>query len=252
MHARARLRRLVLPAATALALVIAGLGVWFAHEFYIQHQQLRLFPTLETRYADANLALPPAQVPRVVMIGDSRIEGWQPKPVLPGSEIVWRGIGGETTAQLVYRYERDTRGIDASIVVIQSGINDLVAGIALGKGDIAVDIAYRNLQAMIDSSTRLGAEVIVVAVVPPASPPLLRRLVWSDSIYGLVAELNARLRKLADPHVRVLAADQLLCGPSDRLPGRFAADTLHFKPAAYEVLNGALGREIEDLLHAVQ
>lgn len=235
----------VLAAVTVASVIAAVLTGLVARRLYLDRVGLRLTPTFEARFRDANARLAPVGKPRIVMFGDSRVEYWQPKPELPNAEIVWRGIGGETTTQMVHRFAADTQGISASVVVMQAGINDLTAGVALGIGPSAMNSAYENLRTMVEGSTAAGAHVFLLTVVPPASPSLARRVVWSASIYDLTAQLNARLQTLAGPRVTVVDAARLLCGPSARLPQNLAADTLHFLPAAYQRLNGELIRQLQ-------
>lgn len=235
-----------------IAFASAGLSGYFAYRFYLERSQARLTPTFERVYAKENALLPPAAMPRVVMFGDSRIQNWQPQPSPAGYELVFRGIRGETTAQMRHRFMSDTHAIHASVVVIEAGINDLVAGIALHKGPSARDAAFRNIKAMVDLSTQNGLNVILLTVIPPASPPLIRRVVWSDSIYPLVAELNHQLRALAGPRVRLIDADRILCGSADRVPRDLARDTLHLRPQGYHALNAALSQALQELSRAFQ
>ena len=90
-------------------------------------QNLRLDPISQNRFAqpNADLGAPSGQSPRVVFLGDSRIAQWQNLPDVGNTERVNRGVGGETTAQVLLRADRDVTGIGASLVVIQAGINDL-------------------------------------------------------------------------------------------------------------------------------
>jgi len=243
---------LSLCALTVAAMLATAVAGYFAHRFYVERARAKLVPTFESRFASENARLAAPVEPRVVMIGDSRIVEWQSQPPLLDLELVWRGIGGETTAQLLHRFAADTHGIGARVVVIQSGINDLVLGTSLGEGRSAADRAFRNLQTMVELSAGSGTEVILLTVVPPASPTLLRRLVWSDSIYALVADFNRRLHTLSGPLVRILEADRILCRGAERLPPQLARDTLHFLPAAYEMLNRELSVQLRESVDAVQ
>jgi len=237
---------------TVAALLAASAAGYFAHRFYVERARVKLMPTFESRFASENARLSAPTELRVVMIGDSRIVDWESRPPVTGLELVWRGIRGETTAQLVHRFPADTHDIGAAVVVIQAGINDLVLGTALQEGKDAADLAFQNLQTMVESATESGSKVILVTVVPPASPPLLRRIVWSDSVYGLVSDFNRRLHTLGGPQVRILEADRILCGGADRMPRQLARDTLHFLPAAYDMLNEELGAELRDSVNALQ
>jgi lysophospholipase L1-like esterase len=246
-------------ASVAILAVVAFLfATNMARRLYLQRSAVALEPTFELKYAEANARLPKSEKVRVVVIGDSRVELWKPEPTVgPALELVWRGAAGETTAQLRHRYRQDTKDIGAGIVVIQSGINDVVAGVALGQGAEAVRRAFENIRVMTEDSTQDGIQVLLLTVIPPATPPLVRRVVWSDSIYSLVGDLNVRLRSLERPGVVLIDAARVLCGDADRLPGDMALDTLHFLQPAYERLNTELKRALDhaapgDSEHAVQ
>ena len=236
----------------ASAVIVACIAGHYARRYYAELAELKLSPTFEHRYAARNARLTQPTRTRIVMFGDSRIAEWKPTPNAPDFEFVWRGVPGETTEQMLHRYRADTSAIAASIVVIEAGVNDIVAGVAIGEGQSAVERSFRNLKLMVDESLHAGAAVILVTVIPPASPPLLRRIVWSDTIYGLVSQLNEKLRTLAGPSVSVLNADRLLCGTADRLPKHMARDTLHLVPPAYMALNQELIKQLRAVSRAVQ
>lgn len=238
--------------AVGLLGVATYMAAQYAREFYLDRARLKLAPTNEGQFAAENQRLPRPQGVRVVMFGDSRINGWDPKPEVDGFEFAWRGISGETTAQMIHRYRQDTSGAGAGVVVIQAGINDLVAGDALGRGEEAMQLALHNIQEMVRESADAGIDVVVLTVVRPAAPPLWRRLVMSEALQTSVATLNSRLKEMAGPRVRVLDADSILSGESSGLPDQYAKDTLHFLPAAYVVLNQELSRMLKASPHAVQ
>jgi lysophospholipase L1-like esterase len=237
---RSRVLPVTLVIVALLAVGVAVMASYFAQRYYVQRAQLQLQPTHATRFSGENAQLPAPQRPRVVLFGDSRIAGWNPRPISGVHELVWRGVRGESTAQMRYRYDQDTRGIGATIVVLQAGINDLSAGVAAGKADAALEQAFENLRAMVASSRANGIQVFVMTVVPPASPPPWRRLVWSDDIYGLVEQLNRKLHSLSGPGVTIFDAKELLCGDADRVPAHLARDTMHLRADAYALLNNRL------------
>ncbi|MES2391795.1 MAG: GDSL-type esterase/lipase family protein, partial [Acidobacteriota bacterium] len=85
-------------------------------------------------YADANAALPtpaPTDPPRVIFFGDSITHNWgnahysdlfQRKP-----NYINRGIGGQTTAQMLLRYRQDVLALNPKVVVFLGGTNDLAS-----------------------------------------------------------------------------------------------------------------------------
>lgn len=216
--------------------------------------ELRLARALEL--APAALALPdmPAwneQGLRVLVAGDSRVALWAPEPDLPGVDLRYAGIGGETTIELRRRLERDLPLYAPDRLVLAAGVNDLTAASRNPAHARQVAIALvENLRAIIMQARAAGVEVTLLTIPQAARPdPLRRALFWSDGIYGLIAETNIRIRALEDPAagVTVLDAAALIGGAADEpLPARFAADTLHFNAEAYARLNEVLSGDLRE------
>jgi len=61
----------------------------------------------------------------VVFFGDSRAYDWPAPSGLEGLEFVNRGIGNQTTAQVLGRFEAHIAPLHPQVVVLQVGINDL-------------------------------------------------------------------------------------------------------------------------------
>jgi hypothetical protein len=65
-----------------------------------------------SRYRDANAKLPPVAngEKRVVFYGDSITDAWARKPeeFFPGKPYVGRGISGQTTPQMLVRFQQIT------------------------------------------------------------------------------------------------------------------------------------------------
>ena len=79
------------------------------------------------RYRDANAALkPPAPGEnRVVFFGDSITDIWPIADSFPGKPYVNRGIGGQTTSQMLVRFRQDVIDLQPKAVVILAGTNDI-------------------------------------------------------------------------------------------------------------------------------
>lgn len=86
------------------------------------------WPNLQ-RYAKANAELgPPApNENRVVFIGNSIFDKWAPHfaTTFPGKPYIGRGIGGQTTPQMLVRFRQDVIALKPKVVVILAGTNDI-------------------------------------------------------------------------------------------------------------------------------
>ncbi|HVU79641.1 MAG TPA: SGNH/GDSL hydrolase family protein [Gaiellaceae bacterium] len=99
----------------------------------------------------------------------------------PRIEFRNHGVGGETTAEIVRRFE--DAAADADVLVVQGGINDVVH-------DLDLDEAAANLRGLVRRARERGLGVVVPDVLPwnkgwPDADPKIRRL------NELIAQLGA-------------------------------------------------------------
>lgn len=216
-----------------------------AKHYYVATRLRGVEPTFARHFSQQNLALRVAEGHQLIaLFGDSRIASWNPAPRAEGYDLVNRGIGGETTAQMVYRFQSDVLALRPKIVIIQAGINDLVtAGLAPAAEARVFENTVANLWSMVDQAKSSGSHVILLTIIPPAEPGILRRFVWSDRIALLVAQANHRLATLhAPPLVHVIDTQRALQTAPGVWKPDVILDTLHLTPAGYAELNNAVVR----------
>lgn len=116
------------------------------------------------RYRDANSALkPPApDENRVVFFGDSITDIWKLDDSFPGKHYVNRGIGGQTTSQMLVRFRQDVIDLQPKVVVILAGTND----IAGNTGPISNQDIEANLASMAELAKARGIRMIFASVLP--------------------------------------------------------------------------------------
>ena len=125
--------------ASRLAIILLALGLLVSLVFnfilyrqgrgyYLQLNATRLDPLgLEAhpaRYSESERSLGAAH--RIIFLGDSRITQW-PQPAIDGYQIVNRGIGAQTSTQVLGRYDVHVKPLEPDILLVQVGINDLKA-----------------------------------------------------------------------------------------------------------------------------
>lgn len=228
-------------------ILLAGIviSVFVARGNYVRKKVESAFPT-HSEYAVINHS--PSKKSEnavVVMFGDSRIAKWSLFPDANDKKFINRGTGGDTTAQMRLRFKRDVIAFKPDIVVIQGGINDLVAASLSSKHRAQIIANLKeNLSWMVKQASEAGISVALLTIVRPSSPPLLRRLIWSDDIYGLVDEVNSHIRTLHQlPKIRVIEFDKILNPEGKPTTHPYAEDTLHWTRPAYEKLNNHLAKE---------
>ena len=116
------------------------------------------------RYRDANAALkaPATGGNRVVFFGDSITDIWKLDESFPGKPYLNRGIGGQTTSQMLVRFRQDVISLQPKAVVILAGTND-VAG---NTGKISNDDIEANYASFAELARAHGIKVIFSSILP--------------------------------------------------------------------------------------
>jgi lysophospholipase L1-like esterase len=116
------------------------------------------------REDNAKLTLPAAGENRVVFMGDSITDGWGRKygQFFPGKPYVNRGISGQTTPQMLVRFQPDVINLKPKVVVILAGTND----IAGNTGPESLDDIENNLTSMAELAHSNGIKVVLSSLTP--------------------------------------------------------------------------------------
>jgi lysophospholipase L1-like esterase len=224
----------------AVALAASGTAFVLYKKSYAEARAAAVFPT-QAHASEMRPALPKTG-PRIVLFGDSRAALWKDFPVPRGAELVVKGVPGETTAQMRLRFDADVLAQEPDVVVLQLGINDLVAiGVLPGRREEIARQCAGNIRYFVDMLVGRNVKTILVTIIPPARPPFWRRPFWSEAI-GLEAEaLNRRWLALpGSPLLKVVDSRALLQDAAGDWHDGVNADTLHLTFRGYERLNAAL------------
>lgn len=146
------------------------------------------------RKANTLLENPAGNEDRVVFMGNSITEFW--KNVHPdffiGKTYVNRGIGGQTTSQMLLRFRADVVNLHPKVVVFLGGTND----IAGNTGNVSLDMIEDNIFSMIELAKSNEISVVLCSVLPVFDYP------WSpgkEPAEKIIA-LNEALRFYAETH----------------------------------------------------
>jgi lysophospholipase L1-like esterase len=116
------------------------------------------------RYREANAKLgPPAPGEnRVVFFGDSITDIWHLDEYFPGKPYVNRGIGGQTTPQMMVRFRQDVIDLHPKVVVVLAGTND----IAGNTGPMRNEDIEANYASMAELARANGVRLVFSSVLP--------------------------------------------------------------------------------------
>ena len=138
----------------------------------------------------------PGDAQRVVFMGDSITDGWKLNQYFSGKPYINRGIGGQTTPQMLVRMFEDVINLKPAAVIILAGTND----IARNTGPETLAMVEENFQAMAELAKSHGIRVILCSVTPVSDygprrmtegrPPadILKLNTWLKEYAALAAE----------------------------------------------------------------
>ncbi|MEP6713256.1 MAG: SGNH/GDSL hydrolase family protein [Ferruginibacter sp.] len=137
------------------------------------------------RFKNENSQLGPAlaKEKRVVFMGNSITEGWS--NLMPGffygKPYINRGIGGQTSPQMLLRFRQDVVALKPKLVVILAGTND----IAGNTGPSTLEMIEDNIAAMAEIAAANKIKVILSSVLPVFDYPWKRGLQPAEKIVAL-------------------------------------------------------------------
>lgn len=183
------------------------------------------------REDNAKLAAPRTCDDRVVFMGNSITQGWidMIPEFFAGRHYINRGIGGQTTPQMLIRFRQDVIHLRPKVVVILAGIND----IAGNSGPSSLEMIEDNLHSMTELAQVNGIEVVLCSVLPALDFP------WRPGMdpAGKVVELNKRIEAYASKKGAVYC-DYFTAMVDERngLPAELSDDGVHPNEAGYAIM----------------
>lgn len=146
------------------------------------------------RYRAANAALPApaAGEKRVVFYGDSITDAWarHTDEFFPGKGYIGRGISGQTTPQMLVRFEQDVVHLKPAVVVILAGTND----IAGNTGPSTPEMIEDNFVSMLAIAKASNIRMVIASILPAD------HYAWRPEIKPAekIRDMNRRLKALCD------------------------------------------------------
>lgn len=195
------------------------------------------------RAANSKLSLLENNEDRVVFMGNSITEGWiniHPD-FFKGKPYVNRGIGGQTTPQMLIRFKQDVIDLKPAVVVILAGIND----IAGNTGPSSIKMITDNIFSMAELAKANGIKVILCSVLPAADFP------WRPGMDPgpKVVELNSHLEGYSQEN-DLIYVDYFsaMVDNANGLKHELGSDGVHPNVAGYLIMEPLLEKGIAQAL----
>jgi lysophospholipase L1-like esterase len=200
------------------------------------------------RYRAANAALkPPAPGEnRVVFFGDSITDLWKIEEYFPGKPYLNRGIGGQTTPQMLIRFRQDVIDLHPKVVVILAGTND----IAGNTGPMRLEDIEADYASMADLAHAGDIRVVFSSVLPVHNYTPQSQNLFAGRPPEKILDLNRWLKNDVAAHPDCLYLDYFSAMVDDKglLKRDLADDGLHPNAAGYKIMAPLAEAAIEKAL----
>ncbi len=189
------------------------------------------------RYAEAKATHTKA----VVFIGNSITDGWPgaSPEFFAENNYIGRGIGGQTSPQLLLRFRQDVINLHPVAVVINIGTND----VAQNTGEFVPEFTMSCIQSMAELADYNGIKVILSSVLPAGG------FGWRQEIKDApqkIDALNAVIKAYAESKgFAYIDYNSALRDENGAMKAAYAQDGVHPTKEGYAVME-KLAKEVVD------
>ncbi len=158
---------------------------------------------------------------------------WPLAKYFPGKPYVNRGIGGQTTPQMLVRFRQDVIALRPKAVVILAGTND----IAGNTGPMTLDEIEANYASLADLAKANNIAVVFSSVLPVHNYTPESQELFAQRPPEKIVELNLWLRAYCASHGCIyLDYFSAMVDKAGLLQRALADDGLHPNPAGYKLM----------------
>lgn len=180
---------------------------------------------------------------RVVFMGNSITEMWKGAnpDFFDKNPYINRGIGGQTTPQMLLRFRQDVIDLNPKAVVILAGTND----IAGNTGPMTLKQIHDNILSMVELAQANQIIPIVCSVLPAFDYP------WSPGLQPniKIPKLNRMLKNMArDKGAVYLDYFSKMADDRNGLPPELTTDEVHVTKAGYKIMEQMVKETIDQVL----
>ena len=191
------------------------------------------------------LGLPDENEKRIVFMGDSITEEWgnlYPE-FFSGNYYINRGIGGQTTPQMLIRFKPDAIDLNPHAIIILAGTND----IAGNTGPSTVKMITDNIFSMAELAIAYEIKVVLSSILPVYQYP------WVDDVLdppSSIDSINSKIKEYVENKGLVyLDYYSSMVDDQKGLKLDFTGDGVHPNEAGYRVMSAIAGEIISQVLY---
>ncbi|WP_432670954.1 GDSL-type esterase/lipase family protein [Flavobacterium sp. SM2513] len=178
---------------------------------------------------------------RVVFIGDSIIAGWKEQSLFRENlHFINRGINGQTSSQILHRFQADVLDLQPKIVVVLVGTND----IAENNGQITLLEIQNNFRSMIKVAIGNGIPIVLCSLLP------VSEYYWNKKIkpFEKINLLNCFLKSQSTEKDIFFVDYYTLLTENKVMNSKYSNDGVHPNNIGYDIMSTRLSRLLTEIL----
>ena len=199
------------------------------------------------RYEDDNLkvGLPKKDERRVVFMGDSITEEWSNlyPEYFTEKGYINRGIGGQTTPQMLIRFKPDVVELKPEIVVILAGTNDIAGNTGPSNAKMITD----NIFSMAEIAKAYQMKVVLSSILPVYEYDWAREI--KDPPSTIQAVNDALKQYASDQGLIYLDYFSSMVDERQGLNSDYTSDGVHPNESGYILMSSLAEEVLSELLN---
>lgn len=176
---------------------------------------------------------------KVVFMGNSITDGWykQRPGFFDRNGFTGRGISGQTTSEMLVRFQSDVIDLKPKVVVILAGTNDL----ARNNGIISHRHILQNIRSMCELAKVHKIRPVLCSILPAYQFRWNKELKPAEEIKAVNEMIREYAGKNGFDYVDYYSA---LVDERGGLPGQYSKDGVHPTPDGYAVMEPIILRTV--------
>ena len=177
---------------------------------------------------------------RIVFIGDSITEEWGHlySEYFSNNLYINRGIGGQTTPQILIRFKPDAIDLYPDVINIFAGTNDIAGNTGLSTVKMITD----NIFTMAEVAIMKNIKVIISSILPVKNYP------WSEDITDAPSKINS-INEIIKEYVNnnnLFYIDYFshMVDKNEGLKSKYTYDGVHPNKTGYKLMSGVAEKVI--------
>lgn len=173
-------------------------------------------------------------IKQVLFLGNSITANWinLSQAFFADNKFLNRGVGGQTSTQMLLRFQQDVVALGVKKVILNTGINDI------GEGDGFYDLrlTIQNIQSMIDIAKQNDIELILSSVLP-ATDICVNRWMKISNVQEKIGLLNKEIITLAsDNNLKYIDYNSKLRNTDGTFNDLYTFDGVHPNLEGYKIM----------------